>query len=333
MILTVDTIQQTIREKIPANLVVAEHTESGHFYRHTPTNQLFASVTTKCGILDSPHLKKWAARLAVEHVLKNVTHDMVNGDELAQEELKKAAILVHQDQFEEAGDVGTRAHKVIEEYLLEWMTTRRRPADIKSFIRESDSRVFAAARSAELFCKEWYVVPIASEMFVASAKHRFAGTLDSLMMVGRVTDKGNGTCDRQELIFEGVKKEHNFGNRSTTDPNKLICMDCGRKMELEFSMVDFKTSNSIDKIEYAMQVSAYAKAFKEMTGLAIRNLYILRLDKAQAKYELRKVVNPAKAFRSFIHLAHVYDWLVDGNDKLITATPKERVSLNALQLT
>lgn len=327
--LTVEQIQQVIKEKIPANLVTPEHTATGHWYRHSITGQKYASVTTKCGILDAPHLKKWSAKLAVEYIYRkvNVPNALFLPSRIL--ELKESAILAHQDEFEEAGDIGTRGHKVIEEYLLQWMETKKRPDDIRSFIKEEDPRIWAIARSAEKFCREFGVIPVASEMFVASTKYSFAGTLDSLMLVSRVTKKGNGSCDKQ-LGMLGNKKEHDYWRDSSRDPSKLSCKDCGQKIEIEFSLVDWKTSNSIDKVEYAMQTAAYWQALKEMTGLTPKRIYVVRLDKAQAKYDVKTVYHRPSCFSAFKLCSKLYDWLENGQEKMVKVEPKERVELNNL---
>lgn len=331
--LSVEEIRQVL-SKIPGNLVVAEHTDTGHFYRYTPTNQLFASVTTKSNILDAPHLKKWSARLAVDHLTERIKLTPgVLSDVTVLDRYKAEAVLIHQDQFEEAGDIGTRGHGIVDEYLLQWMKTGTRPADIKDFVKEDDSRLFAISRSAEMFCKDFFVIPIASEMFVASKKHRFAGTLDSLMMVLNIKDKGNGSCADSKNLFDGGPLEHQFWQASTSNPNKVRCVNCGLSGEYEFALVDWKTSNSIDKETYAMQVSAYWQAIFEMTGLKPKKIFIVRLDKAQAKYEIRYVNNRPAAFKAFTHVARVYDWLHDDEEKLIPLNKKERVKLSSIDLT
>ena len=331
MVLSALQIRDILREKIPANLVVAEHTETGHFYRHTPSNQLFASVTTKSGILDAPHLKKWAAKLAVEHLIQKIQLLPVENRTLPNMVSYQAeAILVHQDQFEEAGDVGTRGHKVVEDYLLQWMKTGVRPLDIRKFITENDPRLYAISRSAEMFCKDFHVIPIVSEMFVCSPRYKFAGTLDSLMMVLNVKEKGDDSCARQLNIEGGQGREHELWQASTSNPNKVRCVHCGLSGEYEFAIVDWKTSNSIDKVEYAMQVSAYWQALFEMTGLRPKRMYIVRLDKSQAKYEVRTIVNRSASFKAFVNTAKVYDWLNDGAEKLVSINKKERVSIGDL---
>jgi len=336
-IMDVNEIKKILAEKIPENLIVAQHNEVGHFYRHVPTGGVFPSVTTKGSILDAPHLKKWSARLAVEHFAANL-HKRKDI-----EMLKKEAVLVHQDQFEEAGDVGTRGHGVVDEYLKEWIIKEVPRSDIRTVITDlvnttvdgekyNDPRVFAAARSAEMFCRDFHVIPVASEMKVCSLKHKFAGTLDSLMMVLNIETYGDGKCEDVNDVSEGKRRIHDFLSLSKSNPNKVKCLHCGLKGEYELAIVDWKTSNSIDKVEYAMQTSAYWQALFEMTGLRPKKIYIVRLDKKQAKYEVRVLTNRVAAFKAFKYTTRVYDWLNDGQEKLVSATPKEKVSLDDLEL-
>lgn len=326
--LTAQEIQAVLREKIPPGLIVPEHTATAHFYRHTPTEQRFASVTTKGGILDAPHLKKWAAGLAADYVLERVP-ELYEGTIEVYDNIRKAAINAHQTIFEDAGDIGTIGHGFVDEYLQEWMQTGVKPADILKFVKHEDARTFAIARSAELFMQKWRVMPIASELLVASLKYKFAGTLDALMMVTRVTEPGNGNCEEQ-MTIDNKPAEHDYWSVSVSKPHKLRCMNCGQKAEEEFALVDWKTSNSIDKVEYAMQTSAYWQGIYELTGLKPKNIYIVRLDKKMAKFEVRKVVNRSAAFRGFTYCVKLYDWLNDGQDKLISMDQRERVSLASM---
>ena len=193
MKLSAETIRKVITEKIPEGLVVPEHSEQGHFYRHVPTNLLLGSVTTKSSVLNEggKQLQKWAARLAVERLTERllVTPHVLDTSQPEHsqtlETYQKEAILVHQDKFEDAGGIGTIGHGYIEDYLKDWIATGVRPEkDITKYIKENeDSRAWAIARSAEAFINDFYLIPIASELFVASIKYRFAGTLDGLAMV------------------------------------------------------------------------------------------------------------------------------------------------------
>lgn len=308
---TVEEIQQVIAERIPEGLVVPAHTDEGHFYKHTGVNETYASVTTKGNILDAPHLKKWAASEAVKYIDKNL--DIITPEN--KEEIFRAAILSHQDQFEEAGSIGTWGHGIVDEYLKEWIKNKERPNDIRTFVKTEDSRLYAITRSAEMFCKDFAFIPIASELRVASTKHKFGGTLDALGMVAIVKKKGPPNC------------VHVFWNRSSRDWWKLRCKNCGENRDYVFAVVDWKTSNSIDKPEYAMQTAAYWGAFFEMTKIRPRMIFIVRLDKVKAKYEIMQVFKPGRAYMSFLHAAKIYDWLHNKQDKLISLQAREKISI------
>jgi len=262
-------------------IVFGEHTEEEHWYRYAPLDELYASVTTKTGIIDNPKLKRWAANLAVDYLDRN--WDTVSRCEgKARADHYKAATLNHEDTLKDAGDIGTQGHAVIERYLKRWIETGERPADIRDFIEGTDARLWAIARSAEQFCVDFDVTPIVSEIKVANPRHKYAGTLDSLMI---------------------VRKE-------------------GKPY---FCIVDFKTSNSIDKYEYAMQVAAYRAALVALTGLKPDLLLILQLDKEKMAYHVARVVDHAAAFRAFRHTAAVFDAMRGGGLAIRPFTPKKDV--------
>lgn len=303
------------------------HDESGHRYCHVPTGMTVRSVTTKAGILEAPHLKQWSAGMAVEFIDKN--WDVIITASVEQREgLFKQAKLVHQDVFHDAGNIGTQGHEAVEAYLLEWMKTGKRPQDIRPFVKGIDGRLFAIARSAEQFCIDFDAEPVASELLVASVKHKLAGTLDGMMVVSKVLKKGD---DSVRTLDGGPCPHSTWWNLSTRDPSKLECRDCGRQVKRILALTDWKTSNSIDKPEYAMQVSAYWQAFYELTGIKPEEILIVRLDKERCKYEVRRVTNRAKAFAAYKHTAAVYDWLTDGKEKLAAYPGRERVSLNEVE--
>lgn len=318
---TVKKIQALLAEKLPEGLVVPEHTETAHFYRHVPSGGKFASVTTKTGILDSPNLKMWAASQAAQYIEQNL-QALIDGSAVQRADIYKAATLYHNDQFKEAGDIGTKGHKVIEDYLLKWIETGIQPEDIATFITYTDHRIYAIARSAEKFCHDFYILPIASELRIASLKYRYAGTLDSLMMVARILKKGDGSCSPQPKWIT-----HDW---MQTTSGKYICRKCAEKIAYDFCIVDWKSSNSIDKPEYAMQVSAYRNALVELTGLRPQKMYVVRLDKAVAKYEVRIVKHRTEAFKAFVSLSKTFDWLENKEDQLPLLNQRTRILLKSV---
>jgi len=330
MKLSPENIRKVIAEKIPAGLVVPEHTEQGHFYRHVPTNLLLSSVTTKSSVLNEggKQLQKWSARLAVERLTERLlaTPHTLNTAEPANaqtlETYQKEAILVHQDKFEDAGGIGTIGHGYIEDYLKDWIATGEKPKnDITRYIKpDEDSRAFAIARSAELFINDFYLIPVASELFVASVKYKFAGTLDGLALV----IVGAGKCEQAVI---DVVPRHEWMNASTRNPYKVICRHCNKEATYKFTLIDWKTSNSIDKVAYVLQVSAYWEALKEMTGLKPEELIIIKLSKEHAKYDAVRVVNHTDAFKAFVNVSKTYDYLWNGEKKMLPVVEKEIISL------
>lgn len=337
---SVEDIKAILAEKVPEGRVIPEHTSDAHFYRDTWSEiPAYGSVTTKSSILDAPHLKKWAAKLAVENLVTNfdnVATAVMSKDDGQLELLKRQAILAHQDHLEDAGGVGTQVHNVVENYLNAWLSTGHQPDDIKThvldYLREAsnfpepvvDPRIHAGARSAEAFCRDYFVEPIASELLVVSHKHKYAGTLDALMMVGKViqpgkevtTLDGGSECPHTLMLISKSKLEYK-------------CLHCEMKVKKYFALVDWKTSNSVDKPEYAMQVAAYWNALREMTGIQPQIALIVQLDKKHKKYTVVKLADRVGAFRAFTHVSKVYDWLDNSEDKIVPEVAKEQINLYA----
>lgn len=307
-------LRRLIAEKIPKSLIVPEHDHMGHHYRYLPTNQVFDSVTTKGGILDNPRLKRWAANLAIQYIDRNWN---IIASSQNRDNHYKAALLAHEDTLQDAGDIGTQGHGAIDRYLIRWIETGEQPADIRDFIVGEDARLWAITRSAEMFMNDFEMVPIASECFVASPRHQYAGTLDCLAYL--LKDKQPGI-----ELPSAVKHKCEWG-QPCKNSRYWKCGHCERVVEPILAIVDFKTSNSIDKPEYAMQVAAYHYALKELTGLNPKELVILQLDKYKAKYNTALVQDRYSAFRTFKHVCNVYDWLNNGISKTLPYTRKKEV--------
>ena len=302
-------IQEKIKASLFDGIVKPQHNDAGHFYKYAPTGEVFASVTTKTSVLGSDNLSHWAAGQAIGYIEKH--WDSITPQNRT--EVLKAAQQAHRDTFLEAGDIGTRVHVIIEEYLNEWIATGVQPPDIRTFVKEDDVRLIAAVRSAELFCNDFHVSPVISEIKIASPRYKYGGTMDALMYVGKVIHGGTGSC--KEHMWSETRKH-------------IECYHCNRKLEMELTVVDWKTSNSIDKPTYAMQVSAYFYAFKELTKVNPQGLIIVRLDKERAKYEVVRIHDKRRAFLAFLNVCKVWDWLNNGTKKMYPVIQKEVIMLD-----
>lgn len=159
-----------------------EHDEYGHHYRHRDSGVLVDSVTTQL-ILDKPHITPWAVEIGIRHFIGNIDFYDPKNEEQTQRMIETSKF-AFRGVRDDAGNVGTRSHDVIERYINEWIETGKRREDIRTLIDPSeDHRVFATARSAERFFNEHPgITPIASELLVGSEVVQAAGTLDFLVM-------------------------------------------------------------------------------------------------------------------------------------------------------
>lgn len=283
----IQPIQDILAEKLPDDLVQPRHTDNAHFYEYMPNGEVYASVTTKSGILAAPYLKQWAVKVALDHY---VGSQLKNYDESAEEPNRI---------FKEAGEVGTRGHEAIENYINDMIAGT--PSGVVQYLKgEKDTRVISTANAGERYIHESGMIPIVSEKLVASPKYKYAGTLDCLAMVPRQLAPGIIECEK-----------HTYGRSvSKIKVNDRICMYCNQRVRFELSIVDWKTSNVVEgSTSYSAQVAAYAEALKELTGLKAKRLYIVQLNKERPTYNVFEVKERAKAFRLFKHLANAYDLL------------------------
>ena len=169
-----DEIKAIIQKKVIGK-VVPKHDQYGHHY--LVGDRLVDSVTTKL-ILEKEHLIKWAVKLGFEWMEgKWASMDKDNRDSYLE-----GAILAHTEVRDNAGDIGGKAHEILEDWANEWIKTGERPLDIKAFVKEGTPyQSIASARSGEAIFIKSGCIPIASELLVGSKKFNSAGTLDMLV--------------------------------------------------------------------------------------------------------------------------------------------------------
>lgn len=88
-------------------------------------------------------------------------------------------------------------------------------------------------------------------------------------------------------------------------------------MDGKLTLIDFKTSNSVDQIGYSMQVAAYKYFFEAMTGIKIEKCIILHLSKDYDKFEVYKINALPQAWKIFKQVCSIYDWMYGTRDKII----------------
>lgn len=176
-----DDVIEIIREKVTGKIVAA-HDEKGHHYKFIDNGVIVDSVTTR-NVSDKPHLIPWAIDLAIDYLLQDNNFELLSDDNTKDSPIRKQAKLQYTDKRDDAGSLGTRAHNIIEEYEKSWILDGYPVQDIRSLIppTETDSRVWAAVRSAEAAFKKNNVVPVAAEILVGIPEYG-AGTLDLLVL-------------------------------------------------------------------------------------------------------------------------------------------------------
>lgn len=297
----VPTLAQELREKIATvfydGRVVPKHTDTQHYYEDVQDGEVYASVTTKTSLLSRDYYKQLAADKAVEHIQAHITRFSVMEPEQITEVFTYARE-AHVHDLNRAGMWGTHGHDTVDKYVDMWIKTNVQPKDMTEFFGDVSNEGKCAALSAEKFMHDHTMFPLASELKVISKKHKYAGTLDSLWLVGEVYKGRIGEPRCNHWWFEKGK-------------DKIKCDSCKREEKLSVLLGDWKTSNYIfgvgtkSKFDYALQVMAYAIALKEMAGIPCKKHWIVRLDKQKPHYEIGVITNPKLAAKTFLAMNDV----------------------------
>ena len=312
-------LQQTIATVFFDGRVVPKHTATQHFYMDTVDGKVYPSVTAKTGLLAKNHLKQWAANRAAEHMTDYIN----NLDTFEREGLLKAveeARYAHQYNFNRASVWGSHGHDLVDIYVKQWLKTGDRPdVNILGFAEPDISNEGkAAALGAMKFFNDYTLFPIVSECKVLSKKYGYAGTLDSLWLIGEVYKERVGDMGCKHQWLEKRK-------------DTIHCSVCNREEKLSVILVDLKTSNQIfgygdtAHTDYASQVSSYAEALREMTKIKCGKLWIVRLDKKKPHYEIGVVTDPKGAFEVFKHLNEVGNYITANIEPLKPLVTKKNI--------
>jgi hypothetical protein len=220
------------------------------------------SVTTILNVISKPALIPWAKRISLEKA-KAELYGYLGSEAMLMttadvDTLIEAASKRPDQVRDEAGDFGTRAHQLIQDWL-------ERDRDVPFAPPDSDLDI-APVLDAFL---DWYkgsglLIQVA-ESRVYSLAHRYAGTMDA-------------------MAYRGGKRV----------------------------ILDWKTSSGLYP-EMALQVAAYAKAYEEMSGLAVDEAWVIRFAKkpdAKPLFEVREVDIEA-GYRGFLAAQTLWQTLRD----------------------
>lgn len=305
-----DVIRNNLAKLIPYGGVIPEHTPDGHHYRVMmwPNKPLLDSVTTKLQILDKGYLKNWSVGLGIDHIRKNWKQALVGPAEW--EKILQEAEHMHANVLEDAQDIGTEIHAIIEKWINDWIA-KRAMGDIKAFIPAAcDTRIIAGCLSAQAFCRDSLIIPVRAEMLVASKDIDSAGTLDLLALM----PNPKKTTYTYEPFSKTCKHEWHCTEKY---PLHVFCVLCEMSVWYELGIIDWKSSNSILKAEYILQAAAYGHAFQKMSKMKIKTTSVVRLNKTFPDYEIAELVpfQARKAIRIYRYVSKIHNWLKSPDSK------------------
>lgn len=178
--------------------------EEGHTY--WLDDKRLTGVTTILGVIAKPALINWSARTAVEYIRKH--KDRFARSEFSEihfEQVCKEAVKAHERNKLDAADVGTVAHKAVEQ----WIKTKKQPK-----LEGKAKHIFD---NFKLMVKEEKIKFLESERSIYSRKYWYAGTYDFLCDIGGELYLGdlktsNGIYGREYFAqmagYEICRREH-----------------------------------------------------------------------------------------------------------------------------
>jgi hypothetical protein len=248
-------------------------TEEFHFYNNTVTLRFdkeehryyrlgelgnlipLNGVTTAVGIIDKSHmLTPWAAKMAIQKLLRIMPTEMVDGiiriKPLTFEEFTVIALEAkgaHKEKLDEASDIGHIAHKCLED-SINFALANDPEKIVRSLINvPTDEQAANAAGSGFNWMSAHRVRWIETESKIYSREHDYAGTMDGLCICD--------SCDDRAC--------------------------CPEVFTDRLSLADWKSSNYL-KIEYLFQTASYKRAkMEEHPEMKILDTWILRLGKSE----------------------------------------------------
>lgn len=197
-----EALREIIAQRLPPGTIIPEHTDDKHFYRVARTGKLYGSVTALFDIIRERSFEELGKRRAIEYVRSHY-HEFTS--ENIDDHLVTAG-LVHRNNFESAGHIGTYIHDCRAQYFEAWIKTGTRPSDVLAFLDPTrpDIRAISALLALQDFCIKENYVPVATEVALYSEALETAGTLDDLGMLGG---------DLGELILLDVKTSNTLHDR------------------------------------------------------------------------------------------------------------------------
>ena len=300
---------QTIKDNVQKyclGKILPTHDNYGHHYAFTDSGLVVDSVTTILSILRKDHLLKWAITKGVEWLEVSDRWTRLS-DPMYREELLIGAQTAHTDIRDDAGNVGTQAHNAIELYLIEWINSGVKPQDIRLFFP-------FVTKEEDLFTE---VSPFGDGTHATKVTRKFIKLNEDIWIVD--------TDPRAIASARGVEKLFNKHNVVPLYSELLVGDQRYSAGTLDFlclwdgvlTLVDWKTSNHVDKISYPLQISAYKYFFQRMTGVRIPQTKLIHLSKTSDSFTVWNLVNSTACWRAFKALCVVYGWMNKGEDYLL----------------
>lgn len=279
--MTPQKLAEKYRALISARMPKIEtaHDDTGHFYMFN--GQKYPSVTKALQMLKDEGLMNWKMNKALEWIKSWVlaaSEDSKQNIDSNINELIEQAKLAPTKEFEDAGDIG----KIVHYIRQNWFDTMIRmekllDGQLMNIPEVIPPAAISGLRGVKKFVDETGYIPIACELYVASEELEIGGTLDDIGILP----------GEQKIPIPDIVTSNGHvlsGGYKTVYHPKLV-------------LLDLKTSNIGTKTSYYLQIALYFHMFKKLTGINIKEFYILHVSKIDGTYKLIRIKNMPQLIR------------------------------------
>eukprot|EP01095_Lingulamoeba_sp_RSL-Kostka_P011430 TRINITY_DN432_c0_g1_i1.p1 TRINITY_DN432_c0_g1~~TRINITY_DN432_c0_g1_i1.p1 ORF type:complete len:286 (+),score=82.15 TRINITY_DN432_c0_g1_i1:68-925(+) len=266
----------------------------------------YPSVTTIISVLNKPGIMFWKQKLILNSFQEQINTKIQSNEYLSPQILEEIATKSKKApsiESDRSANFGSLAHDYIDKLCIgEEIDESSIPNTMKPII-EGFEKWKIENNDISL---------IKTEELVYSDKYEFAGTIDAIgkripnihIVNNNINDKENKNEKENEKKKEKKKEKEN-------DNHNII-------------VIDWKTSNSIYD-EYAVQLSAYAKAYEEMTGKPVHEGWIVRFNKEKPGYVARRIKNIDECFNIFLSCLNIFKNLYSSSGSLLFTAKDSKI--------
>jgi len=297
-----------------------DRNDHSRIYQIEGFEEAFPSVTTVLQVISKPFLSEWEKKVSLNRFSELLSSQSwkvssPTGLELSQEgstrletkdcdnlensqrnhlvDMVRVSLEQPSFQLQQSSTFGTRAHLALNKLILSEQKEELYSPALSIQLKEDKEEVFRTAESSSNLTTE------TKDMEDFRDANRIVNNEEKNSAeenIGPVVAGFEAWKEMHRSEISIIRGDTIVFSRQWKYAGAVDAIGRGRNGEL--IVVDWKTSNAI-RNEYALQLSAYAKALEEMQGEPVSEGWIVRFGKKGVEFETCKIKNLDECFDGF----------------------------------